>query len=178
MPSSTSFAVSPGSRLRSTALVPTCQITRSGFISSTATCSRFIISGASSPPWPRLTTVMSALGYCRCSCAARRRQARNAAENVAGRFRDLLDLFDRLGGETLWLRRIGLVESRNTAGRGRAGGRGSGGRRSVRFGAIGFDAVGFGAVGFGAVRERRLLVGLGARGHDLHRRQQHNRRDG
>src|SRR6267143_473630 len=61
MPSSTSFAVSAGSRLRSTALVPTCQITRSGFISSTATCSRFIISGASSPPWPRLTTVMKRL---------------------------------------------------------------------------------------------------------------------
>ena len=49
-PSSTSFAVSAGSRLRSTALVPTCQITRSGCTSITAVCSRFIISGASSPP--------------------------------------------------------------------------------------------------------------------------------
>ncbi len=54
MPSSTSFAVSSGSRLRSTALVPTCQITRSGCMSMTAVCSRFIISGASSPPLPAL----------------------------------------------------------------------------------------------------------------------------
>ena len=72
MPSSTSFPVSVGSRSRSTALVPTCQITRSGFMSSTALCRRFIISGASSPPLPRLTTVISALGYCRFNCVKSR----------------------------------------------------------------------------------------------------------
>ena len=39
--------------------------------------------------------------------AALRRQARHAAEYVAGRFGDLLHGVDRLGGKTLRLRRIG-----------------------------------------------------------------------
>ena len=50
--------------------------------------------------------------------AALRRQTGHAAENVAGRFRDLLDLVDRLGGEALLLRRRGLVGGRR-AGRDR-----------------------------------------------------------
>src|SRR5882757_9492943 len=75
-------AVSPGSRLRSTALVPTCQITMSGCMSITSACSRFIISGASSPPLPRLTTVMSAVGYRRRSCAASRLGYLNSGDDA------------------------------------------------------------------------------------------------
>jgi hypothetical protein len=40
-----------------TVLVPSCQITRSGSASSTATSNRFNISGASRPPIPRLMMV-------------------------------------------------------------------------------------------------------------------------
>ncbi len=58
--------------LRRIALVPTCQITRSGFSSITACFNRRSISGVSSPPRRGWSTVIVAPGYLRLSCAASR----------------------------------------------------------------------------------------------------------
>jgi len=61
-----------GSEVAQNRLVPTCQITMSGLASDNR-LAELIISGASSPPCQRLTTVMfDRSGYWRRNWAARR----------------------------------------------------------------------------------------------------------